>query len=125
MDTAPRIPGARGQRHRGAHRYRLPRQPAEAHRGIDGDGPDTRLRGVVNLVERMGDEIEFRVVTRDRDLGDSTHYPGIVPGRWTRVGRAHVWYLSTDHYSVYQIAPLLRSTPCDVLYFNSLFSRKF
>ncbi|MGH8643032.1 MAG: glycosyltransferase family 4 protein [Gammaproteobacteria bacterium] len=83
------------------------------------------MRSIVNLVERMGDEIEFRVVTRDRDLGDSTHYPGIVPGRWTRVGRAHVWYLPTDNYSVCQIASLLQSTPCDVLYFNSLFSRKF
>lgn len=83
------------------------------------------MRSIVNLVERMGDEIEFRVVTRDRDLGDSTHYPGIVPGRWTRVGRAQVWYIRSDKYSVYQIASLLRSTPCDVLYCNSLFSRKF
>ena len=36
------------------------------------------LRSVSNLVECLGDDLEFWVLTRDRDLGDAVPLPGIL-----------------------------------------------
>ena len=44
------------------------------------------IRSVSNLVERLSDEFEFWVVTRDRDLGDAVPLPGVLAGVWTRSG---------------------------------------
>lgn len=82
-------------------------------------------RALANLVERLGEEFEFLLVTRDRDIGDPIPYPRVEKNVWTRVGKALVWYLPAKRYSVRRVVDLMRKTPCDVLYFNSLFSRKF
>lgn len=82
-------------------------------------------RSVASLVERLGEEFEFLVVTRDRDFGDAVPYPHVEENVWTQVGKARVWYLPANRYSVRKVADIMRRTACDVLYFNSLFSRKF
>src|SRR5579863_7029524 len=59
--------------------------------GVKSGGP---IRSISNLVEALGDEMDFRVVTTDRDQDEAEHYAGITPDRWTRVGKAEVLYLS-------------------------------
>ena len=49
------------------------------------------LRSVSNLVERLSDEFEFWVVTRDRDLCDAVPLLGIRAGVWSRSVRAMVY----------------------------------
>ncbi len=90
--------------------------------GFKGGGAPQAL---ANLVERLGEEFEFLLVTRDRDVGDPVPYPHVEKNVWTRIGKALVWYLPAKRYSVRRVVDLMRKTPCDVLYFNSLFSRKF
>ena len=55
--------------------------------GYKGGGP---LQALANMVSRLGDTWEFKIVTRDRDLGDASAYPGVPEGCWYRVGKAEV-----------------------------------
>ncbi|MHB1688316.1 MAG: hypothetical protein ACYCVH_13205 [Ignavibacteriaceae bacterium] len=50
------------------------------------------IRSVYNLIEMFGDKYEFSIITGDRDMGDKTPYPQIMPG-WNNVGKAKVMYL--------------------------------
>lgn len=90
--------------------------------GYKAGGP---LRSISNLVEQLGDEYDFRIVTADRDRGDSAAYPGLDDGAWHPVGKAQVRYLRPDEMRLRIIARLMRETPHDVLYLNSFFSPVF
>ena len=80
------------------------------------------VRTISNLVERLGDEFEFRIVTTDRDALDDRPFPGVTLDEWTRVGKASVFYASRSGRRWLRIAHLINSTPHDVLYLNSYFS---
>lgn len=80
------------------------------------------IRSISNLVARLGDEIEFLVVTSDRDLGDKAPYPGVERDKWLSVGKAQVRYLGPQARGLSALARLIRATPHDVLYLNSFFS---
>ena len=83
------------------------------------------LRSVANLVSALGHEIEFRVITRDRDWLSSTPHPGIRPRIWATVGAAKVMYLPPHDVRPSSLRRLINQTPHDVLYLNSLFSPIF
>ena len=83
------------------------------------------VRTLVNLIDALGTEFGFRVVTADRDLNSPSPYPGIARDTWVRVGLADVFYLSSGWTSPLRLARLLRRTPHDVLYLNSFFCRRF
>lgn len=81
-----------------------------------------QLRTVSNIVNALGDEFDFRIVTTDRDSGDATPYPGIMTDCWLKVGRARVRYLSPRQRGLWSLARLIDTTPHEVLYLNSFFS---
>jgi glycosyltransferase involved in cell wall biosynthesis len=86
--------------------------------GFKAGGP---TRTISNLVAWLGDEYEFRIVARDRDLGDTARFSGIELNTWQAVGKAQVKYLSPDQMTLRAWARLLRQTECDVVYLNSFF----
>ena len=90
--------------------------------GFKAGGP---IRSLANLVEHLGDEFQFRIITRDRDGGDTQPYAGITINQWQPVGKADVFYLSSPH----RLGGLLRSetnnSASPVLYLNSFFSAAF
>jgi glycosyltransferase involved in cell wall biosynthesis len=91
--------------------------------GYKSGGP---IRTIANLVEALGDEFDFRIVTSDRDATDSEPYPGLLsPGQWARVGKADVLYLPPDRKGLRAIAGILRATQHDTLYLNSFFDPVF
>ncbi len=90
--------------------------------GFKGGGP---VRSLSNLVERLGADFRFKIVTRDRDVGDNTPYPDIISDAWQRVGQAEVFYGSSGRFSLAGWRELLASTEYDVLYLNSFFSPRF
>lgn len=90
--------------------------------GYRGGGP---TRTIANLVERLGHEFDFRIVTSDRDLGDLQPYPSIRVDAWNQVGSAQVFYASPSFMSLWKITRLLRNISYDVMYLNSFFSTKF
>lgn len=90
--------------------------------GFKAGGP---TRSIANLVDALGEEFEFKVVTSNRDLGDRLPYPGIQENQWMRVGNADVMYLSSGWRGIIRTIALLRSTDRrTLLYLNSVFSRR-
>ena len=83
------------------------------------------IRSLNNLVECLGDKFDFKVVTRDRDYGDSRPYPGVKINKWQKVEKAEVLYLSPFHQFLWDWFRLLKDTSHDILYLNSFFSPNF
>ena len=71
------------------------------------------------MVEALGDEFEFRIVTADRDKFDVSSYPGIDIGKWNRVGKAWVYYTPEKEAKFLKWKDLIAHTRHDVVYFNS------
>lgn len=80
------------------------------------------LRSVANLVDRLGNELDFRLITRDRDEGDDEPYPSVSAGEWTKRGKAQVLYLPEHQMSLRGLRDVIRKTPHDAIYLNSFFS---
>ena len=84
--------------------------------GLKSGGP---LRSLTNMFDWLGDEFEFFVVTRDRDLGDSEPYSDRQVGRWYPIQGGQVQYVS----AISQVPKLVRTVinECDpqLLYLNS------
>jgi len=90
--------------------------------GYKAGGP---IQTLANMVDRLGDEFQFKIITADRDFGDTKAYPRIKVDGWNRVGNADVFYMSPNRRSLRDFKKLLRSTEYDVLYLNSFFSPHF
>ncbi len=90
--------------------------------GYRAGGP---IRSLAGLVERLSDEFNFSIVTSDRDAGSTKPFEGVPIGQWTNILGARILYLPPSDRRIGRIAALLRHTPHDVLYINSLFSKDF
>ena len=90
--------------------------------GYRGGGP---IRTIANMVERLGDDFDFRIVTTDRDLGDKQSYPNVQVDAWNVVDKAKVFYASAASRSLAGFTRLMRDTPHDLLYLNSFFDPRF
>jgi glycosyltransferase involved in cell wall biosynthesis len=91
--------------------------------GYKAGGP---VRSIANLVDSLGKEFKFKIVTSDRDMGDTLPYAGVAKGRWVPLGSAEVMYLSPGLGGLFRLIALIRSLDShSVLYLNSFFSRRF
>lgn len=90
--------------------------------GFRGGGP---IRTIANLVDRLGDEFEFCIVTSDRDLGDTQPYSTITVDAWNQVGKARVFYASSASMSFHKLIKIIKNTHYDILYLNSFFNTGF
>lgn len=90
--------------------------------GYKSGGP---IRSIANMVEALGDEFEFRIITTDRDRLDQSAYSGVRCDRWSRVGKGWVYYASAGNQGLRQWIRLIEDTAHDLLYLNSLFNPVF
>ncbi len=90
--------------------------------GYRAGGP---IRTLANMVDRLGDSFDFRIVTLDRDAGDTTPYPGIEMRTWRPIGKGHVMYLSSEQVTVSLLTRIAREVNPDVVYLNSFFDPIF
>src|SRR5262245_61238520 len=82
------------------------------------------MRTIVNMVERLGDRFEFRVVTNDHDgPGDTTQYSSVKIDEWDRCGDTRVLYLSKANFRAGSIGRIIREAAPHAIYTNSAFSR--
>jgi len=90
--------------------------------GYKAGGP---IRSVANMVEALGDEFDFRIVTSDRDLRGAGPYDEIEPAKWIQVGKARVLYLPAGPRWLWRFVRMLFTTQADVLYLNGFLARRF
>ena len=90
--------------------------------GYQAGGP---IRTLSNMVDRLGDGLDFRIVTQDRDKSDHLAYPGIDATDWNPLGHSRVRYLPRQQITLRSLAGIIREVAPDVLYLNSFFDPLF
>ena len=90
--------------------------------GYKGGGP---IRTIANMLEKLGNEIHFFLITADRDLGDESAYPGIVSDGWQQLGRAQVYYASPGLGWLWQLMKVIQAFDGAAMHLNSFFSFRF
>lgn len=79
------------------------------------------VQSVANIVDHLGDEFSFRIVTQDRDTGDTEPFPGVTVGEWCAVGKCLALYLNATDQSLRRISQIMQDTTHDMVYLNSFF----
>lgn len=92
---------------------------------LPGERAGGPVRSIDALVHRLEGRVHFDVVTRGHDFGDATAYPGVVTDTWITGGPERRRYLSRRGERPLVLLRLLRQTPHDVLYLNTLYSLGF
>jgi glycosyltransferase involved in cell wall biosynthesis len=80
------------------------------------------MRSVSALVQQLGDQIEFRVISRDRDSGGGPSYPDVRSGEWKPVGKARVRYLAPREITSRGLAAVVSDIGPHAVYLNSFFA---
>ena len=79
--------------------------------GYKDGGP---VRSVKNLVDYLGKEYNFKILTCDRDHEDERMYPNIKVNDWNEVGNANVYYVPPKGFKMSLIKEL--ANKCDLVY---------
>jgi len=83
------------------------------------------LRTLLNMVDQLGDEIDFRIFTRDHDLGSREPLAGVPLGRWCDVAGTPVFYGAPADRSLSAVARMIRDVGPDTIYLNSFLDPSF
>ncbi|MBJ8024861.1 glycosyltransferase family 4 protein [Bacillus cereus] len=90
--------------------------------GFKGGGP---IRSISNLVHTLGNELNFKIITSDRDLGDLIAYEKAQNEVWMKVGSAEVYYVTPEKFNFRYLRKIIKSTHYDFIYLNSFFNTNF
>lgn len=85
--------------------------------GYKDGGP---VRSIKNLTDFLGKEYNFKILTCDRDHGDTETYPNIKVNAWNRVGNAEVYYVPPKGFGKMLIVELAGHV--DVIYVCGCFN---
>ena len=85
--------------------------------GYKDGGP---VRSIKNLTDFLGKEYNFKILTCDRDHGDTEAYPDIKVNSWNRVGNAEVYYVPPKGFSQKLIVELAEQV--DLVYVCGCFN---
>ena len=85
--------------------------------GYKDGGP---VRSIKNLTDWLGGEYRFKILTCDRDHGDTAPYSNITINDWNQVERASVWYVPPGGFSSSIILKL--ASKCDLVFVTGCYS---
>ncbi|MBK9175767.1 MAG: glycosyltransferase family 4 protein [Flavobacteriales bacterium] len=82
------------------------------------------VRSLVNLVDHLHDQVDFHIVTGDRDYTEQTSPKDLIRDQWTTADKdERVWHASPERRSLKQWRSLLEERPWDAVYINGLYSK--
>ena len=90
--------------------------------GYKGGGP---IKTIKNLFDQTGNSVFYKLITSDRDLGDTLPYNTIDRNTWNKVGNAEVFYIQSGNIGYKQIIKILFERDYELIYLNSFFSPTF
>ena len=91
--------------------------------GYKAGGP---IKTIKNLCFSLSGRVSFKVITSDRDLGDSMPYSQVRCGAWNKCASgADIFYAQPGFSGLRQIITLLFGCNYDLIYINSFFSPRF
>ncbi|KMT64745.1 glycosyltransferase [Catenovulum maritimum] len=84
------------------------------------------VRSLKNLVDSLGGELDFKVVTSDRDMGDTNSFDGINVNSWNnKYNNIPVFYCAPEYSFLKLFKEVFKKSDFDILYINSFFDTKF
>lgn len=90
--------------------------------GFKGGGP---IKSIANIIEHFGDEFNFKIITADRDLGDTESYKNISVNEWVKKCNVEIIYLSPEKQSFRYIKEIINNVDYDLMYLTGYFSPIF
>lgn len=91
--------------------------------GVKGGGP---IRTIYNLISQLKEYINFKVITLDRDLGDTEPYKNVEIGKWSKENSlGHEIYYINPNFTIKKLISVINSNDYDIIYLNSFFNFKF
>ncbi len=82
------------------------------------------IRSISNVVATLGEDIDFRIVCGDRDLGENTPLP-VEMNQWQSSDKAQILFLPQSNWTRARWSEVLAQVQPDRLYLNSLYSAPF
>ncbi len=83
------------------------------------------IQSIATLTKQLGNEVDFKIITTDRDFKSDKAYSGIIANAWTNFEGRQVFYVSPENMNPGFILALIQDTTHDTIYLNSLFSKLF
>ena len=90
--------------------------------GYKAGGP---LSSIINLIDGLSTEYNFKVLASDRDFGDTQVYPNITTNVWTKKDNYEMCYLASGKRKIFNVIKLANKANADILYVQSFFSPVF
>jgi len=90
--------------------------------GYKAGGP---IKTISNLIDATFDNVDYCVITSDRDLGDEHPYSNVSIGQWNDIGNCLVFYAENGIKGLIQLQKIMSSKDYDIVYLNSFFSVRF
>lgn len=89
--------------------------------GFKAGGPP---KSIYNLINSLGEDFFFSVITRDRDVDDTVPFKSIKASSWNSLNKSRVYYAKPSEFSSFNIFLMLFKFKTDLLYLNSFFGYK-
>ena len=83
------------------------------------------IRSVYNITKKFGEEANFFVVSSIFDLRETQPLSGIQENTWLKHENSKVIYLNVYNQNTKRYKEILNEVKPDIIYLNSLFSKKF
>lgn len=80
------------------------------------------IQSIASLTKHLQDDVDFKIITSDRDFKTKNSYSNVKLNEWTVFEGRNVFYISQENMNSKFILNVIKHTPHDVLYLNSLFS---
>jgi glycosyltransferase involved in cell wall biosynthesis len=90
--------------------------------GYKAGGP---IQSVATLTKQLGNDIDFKIITTDRDFKSNKPYDNVKVNEWTNFEGRDVFYVIPENMNAEFILKLIQNTQHDSIYLNSLFSKLF
>ena len=83
------------------------------------------IQSIATLTKQLGNDINFKIITTDRDFKSKKPYDQIKINTWTSYDGRDVFYISPENMNAAFVLNLIHNTPHDTIYLNSLYSKLF
>lgn len=90
-----------------------------------GDKAGGPVRSCGNLLDHLGDEFNFSVVTRDTDYTESSPYDIVKSDQWNDYDGKRIYYISAENLHKETIARIITGEKPDFIYLNGIWSQPF
>jgi glycosyltransferase involved in cell wall biosynthesis len=92
---------------------------------LPGDKAGGPVRSCANLLDHLGSDLEFSVVTRDTDYTETKPYDSVKSDAWNEHDGKRVYYISSRELNKETISKIIREEKPYAVYLNGIWSQPF